>query len=181
MSARTLVVSVALVLATFVTPAAAQDPNAVFAGKIVMSTKKFPQSSKSADAYIAAIKKQAQDVFVEDESSGTWKIYFTGFFKSGLDDVEYVVKVYDVTTKGQQLLVSFDQYTDQRGEKSVSSNMTLDKKQVGVNKQCLITMESKGKVLASARFTIKGQGEHYTGKVDFSNDGDDENDSNKKK
>lgn len=179
MSARTLVVTAALAILVLVRPAGAQDPNAVFGGKIVMSTKRFPQSSKSQDAYIAAIKKQAQDVFTEDKSSGTWKIYFTGFFKSALDDVEYVVKVYDVTTKGQQLLVSFDQYTDQRGEKSVSSNMTLDKKTVGVNKALLITMESKGKVLASARFTIKGEGEHFSGKVDFSND-DDEDDSKKK-
>ena len=180
MSARTLVVTVAFALVAMLRPAAAQDPNAVFGGKIVLSTKRFPQSSKSADAYIASIKKQAQDVFVEDKSSGTWKIYFTGFFKSALDDVEYVVKVYDVTTKGQQLLVSFDQYTDQRGEKSVSANMTLDKKQVGVNKQLMMTMESKGKVLASARFTIKGEGEHYTGKVDFSNDEEDDDDKSKK-
>jgi len=181
MSARTLVVTVALVLFGLVAPARAQDPNAVFSGKILLSTKRFPQSSKSADAYIASLKKQAQDVFTEDKSSGTWKIYFTGFFKGGaLDDVEYVIKIYDVTTKGQQLLVSFDQYTDQRGEKSVSSNMTLNKKQVGVNKQLMMTMESKGKILASARFTIKGEGEHYTGKVDFSNDDDEDEDKPKK-
>jgi hypothetical protein len=173
MSAR-IAVLVALVVGLLVAPAAAQDPNSVFAGKILMSTKRFPASSKSADAYIASMKKQAQDVFNEDKSSGTWKIYMTGFFKSALDDVEYTVKIYDITTKGQQLLVSFDQYTDTRGEKSVNTNMTLDKKQVGVNKQLMITMESKGHVLASARFTIKGEGEHYSGKVDFSEDDEDE-------
>jgi hypothetical protein len=174
---RTLAITVVLVLVGLVAdvrPAAAQDPNSVFGGRILLSTKRFPQSAKSADAYIANMKKQAMDKFQEDKASGTWKIYFTGFFKSALDDVEYVVKIYDVSNK-KQLLVSFDQYTDQRGEKSVNSNMTLDKKQVGVNKQLLITMESKGKILASGTFTILGEGEHYTGKVDFSNDKDDDN------
>jgi hypothetical protein len=33
-----------------------------------------------------------------------------------------------------------------------------------------MTMESKGKVLASSKFKIVGEGEHFTGKVDFSED-----------
>jgi len=48
------------------------------------------------------------------------------------------------------------------------SNMTLERKHVGVNKELLVTMENKGKVLASSRFRILGQGERYNGKVDFS-------------
>jgi hypothetical protein len=32
----------------------------------------------------------------------------------------------------------------------------------------LVTMENKGRVLASSRFRILGQGERYNGKVDFS-------------
>ena len=152
MSVRALVVAfVVLAVSVAARPAAAQDPNAVFGGRIIMSTKRFPQQAKSKDAYIASVKKLAMQNFVEDKSTGTWKIYFTGFLKSPLDDVEYLVKVYELTGSSQQLLVSFDQYTDTRGERTISSNITLDKKQVGVNKQCLITMESKGKVLASAR------------------------------
>lgn len=166
--------AVALVMLFAARPAAAEDPNSVFGGKILLSTKRFPQQAKSASAYIAAVKKQATDTFNEDKSNHNWKIYFTGFFKGPLDDVEYVVKIYDVSGKGQQLLTTFDQYTDTRGEKTVSANMTLDKKQVGVNKELLMTMESKGKVLASARFKILGEGEHYSGKVDFSNDDKDE-------
>jgi hypothetical protein len=154
--------------------AADADPNSVFGGRIVLSTKRFPQSARSSAAYIAAVRKQAQDNFYEDKTNHTWKIYFTGFLKTPLNDVEYVVKVYELTGKGQQLLVSFDQYTDTRGEKTISANMTLDKQQVGVNKQCLITMESKGKVLASAQFKILGEGEHFSGKVDFGSDDKDD-------
>jgi hypothetical protein len=66
--------------------------------------------------------------------------------------------------------VSFDQFTSERGQQTIVSNMTLEKKQVGVNKDLLMTMENKGKVLASTRFRIVGDGEHYTGKVNFSED-----------
>lgn len=40
-------------------------------------------------------------------------------------------------------------------------------------------METKGKVLASGRVKILGEGDHYSGKVDFSGD-EDADDSAKK-
>ena len=156
-----------LVLAVGVRSAAAENPNQVFSGRIMMSTKRFPQSASSPSAYVAAIRKQAQTSFVEAKDTHSWKIYFAGFLKAPLNDLEYAIKLYDVSGKGQQLLLTFDQFTDERGQKTIVSNMTLDKKQVGVNKELLMTMENKGKVLASSRFKIVGEGEHFTGKVDF--------------
>lgn len=172
MSVRAAVLSSVLGLVSVLAlrTAHAEDPNSVFAGKIVMSDKKFPTSAKSPSAYVAAIRKQAKSDFREDKESHAWKIYFEGFLKAPLNDLEYMVKVYELTGKGQQLLVSFEQYTNERGEKTINSNMTLEKKQVGVNKDLLITMETKGKVLASARFKILGEGEKFTGKVNFADD-----------
>lgn len=170
MSVRPAIVPVLVALALGTQSAAAEDPNRAFVGRIMMSSKRFPQHARSASAYTAAIRKQAQTRFFEAKDTHTWKIFFAGFLKVPLDDVEYVVKLYDVTTKSQQLLTSFDQFTTERGQRTILSNMTLDKKQVGVNKELLMTMESKGKVLASSRFRILGEGEHYTGKVDFSED-----------
>jgi hypothetical protein len=160
----------ALVVMLGVRTAAAENPNQVFSGRIMMSGKRFPQSASSPSAYVAAIRKQAQSSFVEAKDSHTWKIYFAGFLKVPLNDLEYAIKLYDVSGKAQRLLVSFDQFTDERGQQTIVSNMTLDKKQVGVNKELMMTMESKGKVLASSRFKIVGEGERFTGKVDFTPD-----------
>jgi hypothetical protein len=135
-----------------------------------MSTKRFPQSAKSASAYTAAIRKQAQSSFVEAKDTHTWKIYFAGFLKMPLNDLEYAIKVYDLSGKAQQLLLTFDQFTDERGQRTILSNITLDKKLVGVNKELLMTMESKGKVLASNRFKVLGDGEKFSGKVNFTED-----------
>ena len=170
MNVRSVVVSsfAALVFVLGIRSAVAENPNQVFAGRIMMSSKRFPQSASSGSAYVAAIRKQAQTNFVEAKDTHTWKIYFAGFLKMPLNDLEYAIKLYDVSGKGQQLLVSFDQFTDERGQKTILSNMTLDKKQVGVNKELMMTMESKGKVLASSRFKILGEGERFSGKVNFS-------------
>ena len=176
MKLRSVLVSsfAVLVLALGVRSAAAENPNQVFAGRIMMSSKRFPLQARSASAYTAQIRKQSVSTFAENKESHSWKIYFAGFLKAPLNDLEYAIKIYDVTGKGSQLLVSFDQFTSARGQQSIISDMTLDKKQVGVNRELMMTMESKGKVLASTRFKILGEGEHFSGKVDFSDDKDKE-------
>jgi hypothetical protein len=142
--------------------------NASFAGRIMLSDKRYPASAKSLAAFNAQINKQSKSNFAEDKEKKNWTIYFAGFLKTPLNDVEYVVKLYELSGKSQQLLQSFEQYTDERGQTALLSKMVLDHKSVGVNKELLMTLESKGKVLATTRFKILGQGEKYTGKVDFS-------------
>ncbi len=146
------------------------DPNKVFAGRIMMSDKRFPLQAKSASAYTAKIRSQSKTNFYENKESKSWRIHFIGFLKSPLNDVEYLVKIYDVSTRPQMLLSTFEQFTDSRGQKTLTSSVVLERRQFGVNKELLVTMESKGKVLASGRLKILGEGEKFTGKVDFSED-----------
>ena len=173
MNARRLAVASFLVVAIMLGTARAdkvEKPNAAFAGRIMLSDKRFPQQAKSLATFNAQVKKQSKTNFAENKDSKSWKIYFAGFLKTPLNDVEYVVKLYELTGRGQQLLVTFEQFADTRGQAALMSNMTLERKVVGVNKELLLTMESKGKVLASTRFKVLGEGERYTGKVDFSED-----------
>lgn len=172
MRTRSLLVSATLVLSIlFATrTASANDPNRVFAGKIITSSKRFPGQARSPDAYIAAVKKLSQMNFFEDKSDHTWTIWLAAFLKTPLNDVEYSVKFYELQGRSQQLLGVIDQYTDTRGEKTIITKVKLEKKTFGVNKNVLVTIENKGKVLASAQIKILGEGEHYSGKVDFSAD-----------
>jgi hypothetical protein len=173
MNARSILVSSVLALVVFAGSALAdkaEKPNATFAGRIMLSDKRFPQQAKSLAAFNAQVKKQSKSNFAENKEGKNWKIHFAGFLKSPLNDVEYVVKIYELNGRGQNLLVTFEQFTDQRGQAALMSSMTLERKIVGVNKELLLTMESKGKVLASTRFKILGEGDRYTGKVNFSED-----------
>ncbi|MGE3459212.1 MAG: hypothetical protein AB7O24_29130 [Kofleriaceae bacterium] len=134
----------------------------------MMSDKRFPTQAKSLAAFNANVRKISKTSFYEDKEKKEWKIYFAGFLKQPLNDVEYLVKIYELSGRGQQLLSTFEQFTDSRGQTALMSNMRLERKSFGVNKQLLITIENKGKVLASGRIKILGEGERFTGKVDFS-------------
>jgi len=167
---RSIVLSLSLVF-LFVATASADDlPNRVFNGKIMTSAKRFPTTSKSQSAYVAAIKKQSTSNFMEDKSDHTWMVYFAAFLKRPLNDVEYTIKFYELGSGGQRLLGTSDQFNDERGQKTIVSKIKLEKKSFGVNKELLMTIENKGAVLASARFKILGEGERFTGKVNFSED-----------
>lgn len=147
-----------------------EKPNAAFAGKIMLSEKRFPATAKSLAAFNAQVRKQSKTSFYEDKEKKGWTIQLAGFLKAPLNDVEYIVKIYEVGRGAQQLLASFEQFTDQRGQTALLSKVTLEKKSFGVNKELLMTMESKGRVLASGRFKILGEGEKFNGKVNFSED-----------
>ena len=166
-----IVVSSLLITALLIaTRPADANPNKVFAGRIMTSEKRYPTQAKSAAAYTAQIKKQSKSSFFEDKEKKGWVVHFIGFLKTPLNDVEYMVKIYEVGGRQQQLLTSFEQFTDERGQKTLTSKVLLERKSFGVNKELLITMENKGKVLASGRLKILGEGEKLTGKVNFSDE-----------
>jgi hypothetical protein len=167
-----LLLTVALVLGLVASTATAgpKGPEKVFAGKVIVSNKRFPTYAKSASAYVSAIKKQSKRDFQENKEDGTWKVYFAAFLNRPLDDLEVLIKLYDVSGSDKSLLATFEQYTDQRGQRTIISDFTLDKKQVGVNKSVIIEVEYKGTRLAAGQFRILGEGEHYSGKVNFSED-----------
>jgi hypothetical protein len=168
MSIRTILISSILLVAVLATPALANDPNQVFKGKIMLSTKRYPLTAKSKSAYVSAVRKQSTTNFHENKTNGTWKIYFAAFLSKPLNDVEYVIKFYELGRGTQQLLGASEAFNDERGQKTIVSNITLEKKSFGVNKQLLMTIENRGMVLASARFKILGEGERFSGKVEFS-------------
>ena len=170
MSLRTLFVSSVLLITMLAAPAFAGDPNQVFRGKIMLSSKRYPLSAKSKDAYISQVRKQSSSNFQENKTNGTWKIYFAAFLSKPLNDVEYVIKFYELGRGTQQLLGASEAFNDERGQRTIVSNFKLEKKSFGVNKELLMTIENKGQVLAAGRFKILGEGEKFTGKVNFSED-----------
>ena len=166
-----LVRSIAFVLAVlFVSaaPAHADKVSKKFAGQILLSNKRFPRSAKSANAYISAIKKNKKNKFWEDKANHEWKIYFAAFFKKPLTDLEYTIKFLD--DGGRLIGTPFEQYTDSSTESSILSDFTLDRKTFGVNRRIMMVIEQGGRVIATGKFQILGEAEHYSGKVDFSED-----------
>lgn len=161
--------SVLMLLGLWIGPASAETPEHAFAGGIVMSAKAYPSG-----ASVDAIKKQSATWFQEDKKDHTWTVFLVGYFKAPLDDMEYVILVKDLSNKSQVLL-SIDKYLSNRGAKSASAKLVLDKEKVGVNKELMVTMEAHGKVLALTRVKILGDYDKAgSGKVDFNAPDDDD-------
>jgi hypothetical protein len=167
---RLVLALAALGLVFSVAGSAAANPEKTFKGQIITSKQRIPTSDKSVSAYTAKLKKARSDRFYEDKAKQTWKIHYAGFFNRPLNDLEVTIRLFDVTRGGKKLITSFEQYLDGRGAKSVISNLTLERKYVGVNKQILMVMESRGTILSSGKFWILGEGEKFSGQVDFSDE-----------
>ena len=172
-SVRALAVATALVFAVGLVAAPAASAGKVekkFGGKILVSDKKFPSSAKSESAYIAKIKKNAKSKFLENKEKKEWKVYFAAFFKKPLKDLEYTITIYDVTQN--KLMDSFEQYTDSSGAKSLLSFVTLDRGETRYrpNHKILIEISVRKQKVASGVFTILGEPDKHSGKVDFSED-----------
>ena len=168
MSASILVPVVLLFASVVLARPAAANPNKVFAGRIMMSEKRFPSQAKSAAAYTAQIKKQSKTSFQENKEKQSWKIHFVGFLKAPLNDVEYVVKIYELSGRAQQLLSTFEQFTDERGQKTLTSN--IDAREEAVRRQQGAD-DHDGEQGQGARVgpaQDPREGERFTGKVDFS-------------
>jgi len=148
--------------------AEARNPEDVFRGQIITSSKRIPTKASSKESYISQLKRQKTGRFYENKSTKSWKVYYTAFFKRPLNSLEVTVKLYDVSSGGKRMLASFEQYMDKRGARSITSNVTLNRDDFGVNKNLMMTVESNGSVLSATRFAIIGEAEKYSGQVNFS-------------
>jgi hypothetical protein len=150
-----------------VTTAEARNPEDVFKGQIITSSKRIPTKASSKGAYISALKKQKTTRFREDKAKKAWKVYYAAFFARPLNSLEVTVKIWDLSAGSKRMLTSFEQYMDKRGARSLTSSVTLERDSFGVNKNLMMTVESGGRVLSAARFAIIGEAEKYSGQVNF--------------
>ena len=167
--ARPLAMTVALVwIVSALAPAVASaDP---FDGKIVTSDKRIPTSANSKKEYFGKLRKQSKSSFWEDKATKGWKIHFAAFFKKPLNDLEVTIKLYDESKGGRRLLAAFEQYLDGRGQKTITSYLTLERAKVGVNRNIVMVVENRGRTLATGKFKLLGEAEKYSGKVEFSDE-----------
>ena len=97
-----LVTVVSVALAAGAGVAHAKKPEDVFAGRILISDKQFPSSSKSVGAYIGTLKKQSKDKLWENKEKSSWKVFYVAFFRKPLNDLEVTVKLFDVSQPSEQ-------------------------------------------------------------------------------
>jgi hypothetical protein len=165
-----LVAFVALV--TVPSLADARKPEDVYAGKILFLKQRLPEHFRSSEDMISTLKRASQTTFWPEKTGddkGKWRVEIMAFFARPLDDLECLVRFYDITG-GSRQLVSSGQVYMHRGDRMFGSSWKLGAPEFEPNKKILMTLENRGHILASGTLIIRGEGPHYSGKVEFTDE-----------
>jgi hypothetical protein len=156
----------------FARPSAAAKPEDVFKGKIIITKNRLPMHFSSSGGFVSALQKNKIDKIWPTEEKGddkgTWDLEYLAFFAQPLDDSEIQVKFFDITHGDKKYVAGDPQYTRERGSRIFGSSIQLAKPDFDVNKHYIMTIESKGRVIATTNFWLRGKGANYSGKVEFS-------------
>ena len=168
---KRLALVLALLMLSFVRPAAAAKPEDVFKGKIIITKNRLPMKFSSQGAFVSALQKGRIDKIWPSEEkgdTGKWNIEYIAFFAQPLDDSEIQVKFYDITQGEKKFVAGDPQMTRERGSRIFGASIELAKPEFDVRKHYMMTIESRGRTLATTTFWLLGKGESHSGKVEFS-------------
>ena len=104
----------------------------------------------------------------EKGETGKWNLEYIAFFAQPLDDSEIQVKFYDITSGDKKYIAGDPQMTRERGSRIFGASIELAKPEFDVRKHYMMTIESRGRTLATTTFWLLGKGANYSGKVEFS-------------
>jgi hypothetical protein len=172
---RFAVGALAMVLAGSLPASAhAAKPEDVFKGKIVITKDRLPSKFSSESAFVAAVRKASIDKVWPTEEKGNdhalWTLEYIGFFAKPLNDTEVSVKFWETTAGSQRFVAGDEQYISDKTTRIFSARITLGTPEFETNKKYMMTMESRGRVIATTSFWLRGKGPNYSGKVEFSDE-----------
>ena len=78
------------------------------------------------------------------------------------------MKFYDITQGEKKFVAGDPQMTRERGSRIFGASIELAKPEFDVRKHYMMTIESRGRTLATTTFWLLGKGETHSGKVEFS-------------
>jgi len=161
----------ALTLAGVDTQAGGGKPEDVFKGRIIITKKRLPLKFSSSGAFVSALQSGKTDKIwptsEDGADKGTWDLEYIAFFEHPLNDSEIQVKFYDITS-GKKYVAGDPQYTREKGSRIFGSSIQLSKPEFDVRRHYMMTVESRGRVMATTSFWLLGKGAAYSGKVEFS-------------
>lgn len=169
---KRFILVLALLLCAVARPADAAKPEDVFKGKIIITKKRLPMKFSSQGAFVSALQAAKTDKIwpseEKDGDTGTWNIEYIAFFAQPLNDSEIQVKFFDITSGEKRYVAGDPQYTREKGSRIFGSSIQLAKPEFDVRKKYMMTIESRGRVIATTNFWLLGKGQNYSGKVEFS-------------
>lgn len=164
-----LLVAVATLVATWPAHAKGPMPEDLLKGKVIISDQRIPLKWSSAGAYAAQLKGLNKGALWYDKKSGKVKIEYAAFFARPINDVQVNLVIYDVTGGERDRRGSWEQFMN-KGDRALFNSITLDKEDFPINKKYRLVIEDRGSAIASGEVIVRGEGPHYSGRVEFSED-----------
>jgi len=165
-------ICLAFLVLAFARPSEAAKPEDVFKGKIIITKGRLPMRFSSPGAFVSALQRAHIDKIWPTEEKGDdhgiWDLEYIAFFAQPLNDSEIQVKFYDITAGERRFVAGDPQYTRERGSRIFGSSIQLAKPEFDVRKHYMMTIESRGRTIATTQFWLLGKGANYSGKVEFS-------------
>ena len=174
---RSRTLGITLALAVLLGPAivrARQVPEDLLKGRVILTDKSIPTNWNSVGSYVSQLKALNKQVLWYDKKTGKVTVQYAAFFAQPVNDVQVDLVIYDVTNGAHSQKVSTETFLN-RGDRVQFNSITLDKQDLDGNKKYLFVVEYRHRTIASTTFTLRMEGEHYSGKVTF----DDEETKNK--
>ena len=144
-------------------------PEDLLKGRVIISDRPLPMRWSSASAYASQLRGMTKDTVWYDKKTGKVKLHYAAFFAKPVNDVQVNLVLYDVTGGQHQQRVSTENFM-QRGDRVLFNTIELDKEDLEGNRKYQLVIEERRRTIASATFTLRIEGPHYSGKVNFTDE-----------
>jgi hypothetical protein len=148
---------------------AKQAPEDFLKGRVIISDKSIPTRWTSVGSYVAQLKGLNKGTIWYDKKTGKVTVQYAAFFAQPVNDVQVNLVIYDVTGGAHTQKISSENFMN-RGERVLFNSVTLDKEDLEGNKKYLFAIEFRGRIIASNTFILRQEGEHFSGKVSFTDE-----------
>jgi hypothetical protein len=144
-------------------------PEDLLKGRIIISDKRLPTSWNSPSSYVAQLKGLNKGTLWYDKKSGKLTVQYAAFFAHPVNDVQVMLTLTDITNGAHQQKATTEQFLT-RGDRVIFNSVEFDKEDIEGNKKYLMTIATRGQVIAAGTFILREEGPHYSGKVTFTDD-----------
>jgi len=166
---RTIATSVALsVIATLVVSSWSAPAEARRAGKIYILRKRPPARFKRRGGLRRFLRKyRTSHIWPNKKNKKEWRFEYMAFFKRPVRDRQIKIRFYDITA-GRKFVAADSIFTSSMGQRAFASDMVLEKGRFKRNRRYIMyLLNRRNVVLAKTRFTLRGRGPRYSGRVTF--------------
>jgi hypothetical protein len=144
----------------------------IFRGQVIITTKRAPARFASSGAFARFLSvNKKKDLWPDKKKKDEWRYEFMAFFARPLNDIEVIIKFFDVTDV-KKFVAADTFYLPERGQRIFASSMVLNKPRFNVNRKynMVVVSARTQQPLASAVFWLRGEVERYSGRVTFTDE-----------